>query len=95
VDHVRDTILERVRSDPSSPALVVLELSATLYVDTHSSHMLAELGEDLAVMGVRVRVVEARSSVRDCLRGEGVDEKLGKVNRFTSVDDAIEEGSAG
>ena len=40
--------------------------------------------------GIRVQAVEARSSVRERLRGEGVDDKLGVVNRFTSVADAVE-----
>jgi hypothetical protein len=38
-----------------------------------------------------LQVVEARSSVRDRLRVEGVDEQLGGVNRFTTVADAVDE----
>jgi len=34
--------------------------------------------------------VEARSSVRERLRAEGVDGRLGAVDRFTSVADAVE-----
>jgi hypothetical protein len=37
-----------------------------------------------------VQAVEARSSVRERLRGEEVDTKLGGVNRFTTVADAVE-----
>jgi hypothetical protein len=33
--------------------------------------------------------VEARASVRDRLRSEGVDEHVGGINRFTSVADAL------
>jgi len=40
---------------------------------------------------MRVQVVEARSSVRERLRIEGVDAKLGGIDRFTSVADALEE----
>ena len=40
--------------------------------------------------GIHVQAVEARSSVRDRLRKEGVDDKLGGINRFTSVADALE-----
>jgi hypothetical protein len=35
--------------------------------------------------------VEARSSVRDRLRTEGVDSKMGGINRFKSVADAVED----
>jgi hypothetical protein len=34
--------------------------------------------------------VEARSSVRDMLRVEGVEEKVGRIDRFTMLADAID-----
>lgn len=95
MDYVQDTILARVRAEPEKPRLVVLDLSATPYVDMHSAHMLADLAGELTAGGVRVRVVEARSSVRDRLRSEGVDEKLGGINRFNAVADAVDEYQKG
>ena len=95
MDHVRDTILDRVHAEATPPNLVLLDLSATPFVDMHSAHMLAELSQELAAAGVRVQVVEARSSVRDRLRNEGVDEKLGGISRFTAVADALEAAVAG
>jgi MFS superfamily sulfate permease-like transporter len=68
----------------------VLDLSAAPYVDMHSAQMLAELAGELTAAGIRVQAVEARSSVRDRLRNEGVEEKLGGINRFTSVADAVD-----
>jgi MFS superfamily sulfate permease-like transporter len=91
MDHVRDTILGRVRAQTTLPQLVVLDLSAAPRVDMHSAHMLAELAGELTAAGVRIQAVEARSAVRDRLRNEGVDVKLGLINRFTSVADAVEE----
>jgi hypothetical protein len=41
-------------------------------------------------MGIRVQVVEGRSSVRERLRGEGLGEKLGGVDRLTSVADVVD-----
>ena len=90
VEHGYDTIQERVRSEPTPPKLVVLDLSAAAHVDMQSAHTLAGLADELKAMGLRLQVVEARSSVRDRLRGEGVEEKLGGINRFTSVADAVE-----
>ncbi len=90
MDHVRDTIAERVRAEATSPKLVVLDLSAAPYVDMHATQMLAELAGELTAAGIRVRAVEARSSVRERLRNEGVEEELGGINRFTSVADAVE-----
>jgi len=59
-------------------------------VDMHGAHMLAELAGELTAAGIRVQAVEARSSVRDRLRNEGVEAKLGGINRVTSVADAVE-----
>lgn len=90
MDHVCDTIRDRTRTGATPPKLVVLDLSATPYMDMHSAHALAGLAGELTSANVRFQAVEARSSVRDRLRSEGVEEKLGRVNRFTSVADAVE-----
>src|SRR6201998_2641139 len=90
MDHVRDTILDRVRAEAVPPKLVVLDLSAAPRVDMHSAHMLASLAEELTAAGGRFQAVEARSSVRERLRNEGVDARLGGIDRFTSVAGALE-----
>jgi high affinity sulfate transporter 1 len=94
MDHVCDRILESSRAEVPPPRLVVLDLSASPYVDMHSAQRLGELAGELAAAGIAVQAVEARSSVRDRLRSEGVDEKLGGINRYTSVDEAIAEALA-
>ncbi|HMO83782.1 MAG TPA: SulP family inorganic anion transporter, partial [Lacipirellulaceae bacterium] len=91
VDHVRDQILARSLAAGKQPQLVVLDLSAAPFVDLQSAHTLGELADELAVAGVRLRAVEARSGVRDRLRREGVDAKLGGLARRDSVHDAVEE----
>ena len=53
MDHVRDTIAERVRAEATPPKLVVLDLSAAPYVDMHAAHMLAELAGELTAAGIR------------------------------------------
>lgn len=90
MDHVRDTIVDRVHAEPVAPKLIVLDLSAAPHVDMHSAEMLAGLADEFTAAGVSVQVVEARSSVRERFRRQGVDAKLGSVNRFTSVSDVIE-----
>lgn len=90
IDHVCDTITRRIQAEAAPPRLVILDLSAAAHVDMHGAHALASLAEELAVKGIRIQAVEPRSSVRDRLRREGVDEKLGGINRFTSVADAVE-----
>src|SRR5438270_3114082 len=90
VDNVCDSILSRVRAEPTPPKLVVLDLSAAPRVDLQSAHALGGMADELTAKGIQFQAVEPRSSVRDRLRNEGVDGKLGGANRFTSVADAIE-----
>ncbi len=90
VDNVYDAILSRVRAEMASPKLVVLDLSAAPRVDMQSAHTLASMADELRAKGIRFQAVEPRSSVRDRLRHEGIDGKLGGVNRFTSVADVID-----
>src|SRR3954466_1120666 len=90
VDHVCESILKRVQAEPTPPRLLVLDLSAAPRVDLQSAHALAGMADELTAQGIQFQAVESRSSVRDRLRSEGVHEKLGGVNRFTSVADAIE-----
>jgi high affinity sulfate transporter 1 len=90
VDGVCETILDRVDSEPAPPKLVVLDLSAAPRVDMQSAHALGALAEDLLARDIRFQAVEPRSSVRDRLRSQGVDGKLGGVNRFSSVADVLD-----
>ncbi|MBK9140167.1 MAG: SulP family inorganic anion transporter [Verrucomicrobia bacterium] len=95
MDHVRDTILDRARAENPPPKLVVLDLSAAAYVDMHAAHMLAELAGELTAAGIRAQAVEARASVRERLRHEGLEARLGGVDRFTTVADAVDSANAG
>jgi len=90
IDNVVEAILRRVRVEPTQPRLVVLDLSAAPIVDMQSAHTLATMADELTAMSIQFHAVEPRSSVRDRLRREGVDIKLGGVNRFTSVADVID-----
>jgi high affinity sulfate transporter 1 len=91
VDYVCETILNRVYAEPTLPRLVVLDLSAAARVDMQSAHTLAAMADELSTKGIQFHAVEPRSSVRDRLRHEGVDAKLGGVNRFATVADVIDE----
>jgi len=45
---------------------------------------------EIVARGIQFQAVEARSSVRDRLRNEGVDDELGGINRFTMVADVVD-----
>ena len=91
VDHVHDQILNRTLAESPLPGLVILDLSAAPYVDLQGTSVLAELSDEMAKLGTRIQVVEARSRVRERLRAEGVDAKLGGVSRTMTVVDALAE----
>src|ERR1700756_1071732 len=91
VDNVCRTILDRVNAEPTLPKLIVLDLSAAPRVDLQSAQALGDLSNELISKGLQFQAVETRSSVRDRLRHEGVDAKLGGINRFSSVADAVED----
>ena len=90
MEYVRDTVLERVRRESAPPKLVVCDLSASPHVDFQSAATLGGLADELAALGIQMQVVEARSSVRDRLRAEGLDQKFGGIDRFRSVAHAVE-----
>jgi high affinity sulfate transporter 1 len=91
IDHVCETVLNRVRAETVPPRLVVLDLSGAPYVDLQSAHALASVAKELAGIEIRLQVVEARSLVRDRIRAEGVDAAVGNVSRSQSVADVVDE----
>lgn len=90
VDSVRDTISDRVRAESPPPRLVILDLSAAPHVDLQSAHTLGNLADELTAAGIKVQVVETRSAVRELLRQERLDARLGGIDRFTTVADVVD-----
>ena len=60
------------------------------YVDVAGARMLRELDDELAAACIALRLAEARSGVRDMLRAEGIEERVGYFGRRVSVDDVLE-----
>jgi MFS superfamily sulfate permease-like transporter len=56
--------------------------------------MLAKLSDDLAGRSAGLRLAETHAEVRDLLRAEGLESKVGRIDRFTSVADAVEQFEA-
>jgi sulfate permease, SulP family len=90
-DHVRDTVMKRVAQMGTGLRLAICDLSTSPYVDLAGAEMLAGLYDQLASVDVRLQIVEARSSVRDRLHAEGVEDKVGRIGRFKSLADAVDE----
>src|SRR5436189_2187283 len=90
-EHVRDTVAARLRAEATPPKIVILDLSASPHMDIQACGVVMNMADDVKAVGARLQIVEARSSVRDRLRAEGIDEHVSEVNRFTSVADAVED----
>lgn len=90
IDHVRDTIVDKARALVPTPSVVVLDLSAAPHVDLQAAQTLIALHGDMVAMGSQLRVVEARASVRETLRLEGFEERVGPINPLTAVADAVD-----
>ena len=90
-DHVLDTVLARLDAAPEPIRAVICDLSTSPSVDVAGARMFLTLQAEIAKRGVAFRMVEARSQVRDMLRVEGVEEKVGRIDRFTMLADAIDD----
>jgi len=90
-EHVFDTVLAEVQAQAEPPKLVVCDLSTSPAVDLAGARMFVTLFDELARRGVVLKLVEARSSVRDMLRLEHVEDKVGRIDRFQSLAEAIED----
>jgi MFS superfamily sulfate permease-like transporter len=90
VDNVlREVLAHAVERQPRA-RLVVFDLSTSPYVDLAGARMLARLSTDLAARDITLRLAEARASVRDLLRSEGLEATAGPISRRLSVADVIE-----
>jgi len=92
-DHIRQVVWERIEAVPQL-VLVVCDLSDAPLVDVAGARMLVALHQALAKRGIPMRVVEAHAKVRDLLRAEGLEERVGYLGRHLSVEQAIAEAQA-
>jgi len=90
-DSILESLLERVgKAGPSDVRLVICDLSASPYIDLAGSRMLHQLHGQLASRDIALRVVGARGRVRDLLRAEGIDEKVGGLDRLQTLNDLLD-----
>ena len=88
-DAVLETVLNRLQAAPSDLRLVVCDLSASPYLDLAGSRMLHELHGELTARGIALRVVGAHGRVRDLLRADGMDQKVGDLDRAATLNSLL------
>ena len=90
-DAVLEAVLNRLRANrPSVIRLIVCDLSAAPYLDLAGSGALHTLHAELAKRGTAFRVIGARGSVRDLLRADGVEGKIGRVGRSVTLESVLD-----
>ncbi|HQX52303.1 MAG TPA: SulP family inorganic anion transporter [Planctomycetaceae bacterium] len=90
VDHVRDIVWKKIQS--TTPLrLVICDLSNSPQCDVAGARVLSRLQQDLTERGVKLRLVEAHSNLRNVLRAVGLEEQVGHLSRRQSVEQAIVE----
>jgi MFS superfamily sulfate permease-like transporter len=87
-DHIHHVVWQKLHATPHLQ-LVVCDLSDSPFVDVAGAGLLAGLHRDLEKQGIQVRVVEAHAKVRDLLRAEALELRVGYLGRHISVDHAI------
>lgn len=90
IEHIRERVWQRIEATESLK-LVICDLSNSPHVDVAAAAMLTALQGDLAGRGVQLRLVEAHAAVRDLLKAEGLEERVGYFGRHISVHQAITE----
>jgi high affinity sulfate transporter 1 len=90
-EHIYDAVLARIDATREPIRFAVCDLSTSPNIDIAGARMLHNLHGELFRRGITFRIVEARSRVRDMLRVEGVEEAVGRIDRRTSLADAIED----
>jgi sulfate permease, SulP family len=91
VTHVHEAVWQGIRAATGPLTLVVCDLSTSPMVDLAGARMLAKLHQELQVAGIRLQLVAAHAAVRDILRAEGLEERVGYFGRRITMADAIDE----
>jgi len=89
-DAVLETVLKQLREVGSSHIhLIVCDLSASPFIDLAGSRMLHELHRELTARGIALRIVGAHGWVRDLLRADGLQTKVGELHRALTLDSLL------
>jgi SulP family sulfate permease len=86
---VMEAVRTRVQSTSGPIRLVVCDLSASPFIDLAGSRMLRDLQAELSSRGIALRIVGARGRVRDLLRADGLEDKVGGIDRAATVEKVL------
>jgi sulfate permease, SulP family len=88
-DAVLEAVLTRVQSTSGPIRLVICDLSASPFIDLAGSRMLRDLEAELSRRSIALRIVGAHGRVRDLLRADGLEDKVGGIDRTATVEKVL------
>jgi len=89
--NILEKINEKIEAYRDDLKLVVLDMSPSSYVDVAGSKMLLQLSNQLQKKGIKLKVVEALSTVREILRKQGMEEVIGHISRRIFINDVVQD----
>lgn len=92
-ENIKEQIWLKLNSETSPIKTVILDLNSSPHVDISGARFLKQLFIDLKEKNIFLKIAEARSEVRDILRAENLEDLLGHISRFVSVDDLVVEAT--
>jgi MFS superfamily sulfate permease-like transporter len=93
VENIKEQIWDKINNETNSIKTVILDLNSSPHVDIAGARFLKQLFINLKAKNICLKIAEARSEVRDTLRSENLEDLLGHISRFVSVDDLVVEAN--
>ena len=88
VEHVR-AVVEKQAQSHADLTRVICDLSNVPSIDIAGARMLLRMYEDFRARNVEFKVVEAHGPVREVLRAEGLEDRVGTITRLESIADLV------
>ena len=93
VENIKEQIWAKINGETNAIKTVIIDLNSSPLVDISGTRFLKNLFNDLKAKNIALKIAEARSEVRDIMRSENLEELLGHISRFVSVDDLVTEST--
>lgn len=90
VDHILEVVRQRVAAT-ADVRQIICDLSNVPHVDIAGARMLLRMHEEFTARQIAFKVVEAHGPVRELLRSQGLEERVGPISRLESLADLLAE----
>lgn len=93
-ESIHQKFLEHLKKHKGQLSCMILDLSSSPYMDVGGSKMISGFADLLQTKGVQLKVVNALAGVREILRKQGMEDKIGPIKREHSIQFAVQEFQA-